>query len=345
MKNNAYKLIAAILCAALIFALPGCGKTQAQAHKQLFAMDTIMTLTAYGDKADAGVQAATDVITGLEKELDPEIEGSAVNAMDKAGGSGVTVPAAITDMLAAAKTVYERSGGALDLTVYPLSKLWGFIDLDSGGEGYVPTAAEIDAQLQKLCFDKITVAGDTVTIPAGGEISFGSVAKGYTSDTVIAAMRAAGVDSAVISLGGNVQTLGVKADGSKWSVGVEDPNSPGANAAILSVGETAVITSGSYQRYFEKDGKTFHHIIDPHTGSPAQSGLKSVTIVDKSGVEADCLSTALFVLGEKAALDYWRTYGGFEMIMISEDGRMICTSGLKDSVTLENSSYTLSWAE
>ena len=156
-------------------------------------------------------------------------------------------------------------------------------------------------------------------------------------------MKKAGVESAIVSLGGNVQTLGLKPDGSNWNVAVEDPNDPGAYLGVLSVGQTAVITSGSYQRYFEQDGKVYHHILDPHTGYPADSGLKSVTIVCTSGVTADCLSTALFVLGKDAALNYWRTYGGFEMILVTTDDQVVCTGGLKNSFTLSDDSYTVTF--
>lgn len=344
MKKFTNKILALLLAGSLTAALCACGGTaDTQAHKQLFAMDTIMTLTAYGKNGDAGIDAAETTINDLAAVLDPQTKGSAVNALDSAEGRPVTVPESVTDMLAAAKTVYRRTGGALDLSVYPLSVLWGFINLDSGGKGYVPTQAEIDTALRKLCFDKIAVAGDQVTIPAGDEISFGAVAKGYTSDQTVAAMKKAGVESAIVSLGGNVQTLGLKPDGSNWNVAVEDPNDPGAYLGVLSVGQTAVITSGSYQRYFEQDGKVYHHILDPHTGYPADSGLKSVTIVCTSGVTADCLSTALFVLGKDAALNYWRTYGGFEMILVTTDDQVVCTGGLKNSFTLSGNSYTVSF--
>jgi len=344
MKKFTNKILALLLAGSMAAALCACGGTaDTQAHKQLFAMDTIMTLTAYGKNGDAGIDAAETTINDLAAVLDPQTKGSAVNAMDSAEGRPVTVPESVTEMLAAAKTVYRRTGGALDLSVYPLSVLWGFINLDSGGKGYVPTQAEIDTALRKLCFDKIAVAGDQVTIPAGDEISFGAVAKGYTSDQTVAAMKKAGVESAIVSLGGNVQTLGLKPDGSNWNVAVEDPNDPGAYLGVLSVGQTAVITSGSYQRYFEQDGKVYHHILDPHTGYPADSGLKSVTIVCTSGVTADCLSTALFVLGKDAALNYWRTYGGFEMILVTTDDQVVCTGGLKNSFTLSDDSYTVTF--
>lgn len=346
MKNFVIKTTTVLLSLTLLFSLCACGDdAQTQAHKQIFAMDTIMTLTAYGKKGDAGISAAVDAINSLDATLDPQNGSSAVHALDNADGKAVASPKPITDMLSAAKSVYERTGGALDLSVYPLSVLWGFIDLDDGGKGYVPTQKEIDEKLALLCFDKIAVDGDKVTLPAGGEVSFGSVAKGYTSDCAIAAMRQAGVKSAIISLGGNVQTLGLKPDGSNWNVAIEDPNDTSKYVGIVSVGETAVITSGSYQRFFEKDGKIYHHIIDPHTGYPADSGLKSVSIVCRSGVTADCLSTALFVLGKDAALDYWRTYGGFEMILITSDDQIICTSGLKNVFKPSNGSSAVTFAD
>lgn len=347
MKNFAKKSIALLICAGMTAALCACGTTAAdtasqESHKQLFAMDTIMTLTAYGENGDAGITAATNTITELASMLDPEDSSSPVYALDNAHGAATEVPTQVTDMIAAARDVYDKTDGALDLSTYPLSKLWGFIDLDTTGKGYVPTQAEIDACLKKLCFDTMTVDGQKITIPDGSELGFGAVAKGYTSDSVMAAMKAAGVENAVVSLGGNVQTMGQKPDGSKWNVAVEDPSDTSKNLGVLAVGETAVVTSGSYQRYFEQDGKTYHHILDPHTGYPAESGLKSVTIVCTSGVTADCLSTAMFVLGKDAALQYWRTYGGFEMLMVTEDGNIICTSGL-EGVFTPNTGYTATY--
>ena len=187
----------------------------------------------------------------------------------------------------------------------------------------------------------------SVRMPAGTQISFGAVAKGCASNRAIEAMRNAGVESGIVSLGGNVQTLGLKPDGSNWTIAVEDPNDTGSYIGTLSVGETAVVTSGSYQRYFVgNDGVKYHHLIDPSTGKPAENGLVSVTVVCSDGTLADCLSTAMFILGEDAAIKYWRDNGGFDMIMITDDNRVVCTRGLIEVFTLTNKdNYTVSMVE
>ena len=339
-------LLIALLC--LISALPlgGCGGNK-RYEEQLFAMDTAMTLTAYGKNAEAGLSSAAGVLRSLDATLDPENEDSAVYAINHANGGSVVVKGQVAEMLSAAAEVYERSNKALDLSIYPLVKAWGFID----GKYTVPSAEEIEALRGNLNFSAVTVTSFTesgdylVTAPAETALTFGAVARGCASGYAVAALRASGVTSAIVSLGGNVQTLGLKPYGSNWNVAIEDPNDTSQYAGVLSVGETAVITSGSYQRYFEKDGKTYPHILDPHTGYPADSGLKSVTIVCTSGVTADCLSTALFVLGKDAALDYWRTYGGFEMILITQDDQIVCTSGLKSIFTLSNNSYSVAFTD
>lgn len=345
-KIGSRRAVALLLSAVMLLPLYGCVAKDEAFKKQIFAMDTVMTLTAYGRKGEAGLTAAQKVINDMNAMLDPESDTSTVYAMNAAEGKSTSVSPQIADMIAKAKTVYSRTDGALDLTIYPLVKLWGFID----EAYYVPTRAETTAELAKLCFDQVSVqeAADgtnSVTMPAGAQISFGAVAKGSASQNAIAAMRAAGVTSAIMSLGGNVQTLGLKPDGSNWNVAIQDPDDTGSYVAVISVGETAVITSGDYQRFFIQDGVTYHHIMDPATGGPARSGLHSVTIVCQDGTMADCLSTTMFILGEEKALDYWRTYGGFEMILITDDDRIVCTQGLSDSFTLANENYTVTFTD
>ena len=324
-----------LLCLALLLCLSGCGGVRKQ-QRELFAMDTVMLLTAYGKNAEAGLDAAENVIRELDALLSPERAGSAVYRLNR--GEAVS-DGDVLALTGSARAVYAESCGALDPTVYPLVKLWGFI----GGDYRVPSAAEIAALLENVDFSAVTAADGAVALPAGMELSFGAVAKGYAAQQAAEAIAAAGVESAILSLGGNVQTLGAKPDGSLWQVGVQDPADPAATLGTLSVtGGIAVVTSGGYQRYFEEDGHRYQHILDPETGYPAESGLTGVTVVCPDGARADALSTALFVLGEQGALELWRQAKDFELLLVTADGRAVVTPGLTDSFSpAESAGYTL----
>lgn len=322
-----------LLLLTLLLGLTGCGEQKVT--KQIFAMDTYMELSAYGDNAEVGLKDVISTINQYALALDPEVESSAVYGLNHANGAAVTLDPAIADMLATAKTVYTQTGGALDLTVYPIVKAWGFID----SVHTVPTAAELEQLKSVPCFEDVTVDIHTVTMPAGAEISFGAVAKGAMAERSKLILKDYGIQNAFLSLGGNVQTIGTKPDGSLWRVGVQDPNNLSTHLGIVSIGEAALVTSGSYQRYFEQDGKLYHHIIDPKTAAPAESGLQSVTIICDSGTMADCLSTALFILGEDAAIQYHSTYGGFSMVLVTEDNRVVVVGDLTFEETADTYTY------
>lgn len=336
------------MCLAMLLPLCACGGDE-PVQKQVFAMDTIMTLTAYGDNADAGLDNAAGVIQAMDTMLDPKSDSSYTSQINSAKGEDVVVPPQVAQMLSVAFDVYTKSNGALDLSVYPLYEAWGEFKEDTGR---IPSDTEIENLLKQLNFGKLSItefpgeSNSSVSLPGGTQLSFGAVAKGCAANYAVDAMRKAGVESGIISLGGNVQTLGVKPDGTNWVIAVDDPNDTGSYVGTLSVGETAVVTSGSYQRYFKVDGNKYHHLIDPHKGKPADNGLLSVTIICPDGTTADALSTAMFVLGEDKALKYWRENGGFEMIMITDDDRVVCTSGLIEVFTLTNTTdYTCTMTE
>ena len=341
------KLLSVLLCLAMLLPLTACGEGK-KSQSEIFAMDTQMTLIAYGKNRDDGLSAAESIIRSMDGMLDPELETSVVYAMNTANGASVAVPGQIAKMISTAQTVYQQSGGALDLTIYPLVKRWGFVD----GKYYVPSPEEIASDLNLLCFDQVVLTSFpssgtySVTMPSYAQLSFGAVAKGCAANYAIEAMRNAGVESGIVSLGGNVQTLGVKPDGSLWTVAVTDPNNTASYLGLIKVGETAVVTSGSYQRNFTSlEGKFYHHLIKPASGYPVTNTLKSVTIICEDGTMADCLSTAMFILGENNALNYWRSNKGFEMILVNNSNQIICTSGLIEEFTLANKSYSLRFTE
>ncbi|MBE6876682.1 MAG: FAD:protein FMN transferase [Ruminococcus sp.] len=163
-------------------------------------------------------------------------------------------------------------------------------------------------------------------------MDFGSLAKGYTSDRLMQLFKENGAESAIVNLGGNVQTLGTKPDGSPWSVGIVNPLSPAENLCIVKIENQAVITSGNYERYFVgDDGKTYWHIIDPKDGYPADNGLISVTVIGESGLLCDALSTALFAEGTEQAVQHYQASDDFEMILVTDDGKILLSEGIQDN--------------
>lgn len=341
-------LLCALLCAGVLLPLSGCGEGQ-ESQEEVFAMDTAMTLTAYGKNREAGIRAARGVITSMETMLDPELSTSNVYAINHANGGSTVISGQIAEMLSTAKLIYDRSGGALDLTLYPLIKRWGFVD----GKYYVPSAEEIWADLQKLAFDKMILnsfpssGSYSVSFPAGTELSFAAIAKGCAAENAVNSMRQAGVTSGIVSMSGGVQTLGLRPDGSLWTVAIQDPELPSNWLGVVHVGETAVVTSAGYTDSFsDLYGNSYHHILSPATGSPVRNNLLSVTVLCEDGAMADALSTAMYVLGETRAINYWRSYGSdFEMILVTSDRRVLCTSGLIEEITLSNEAYALSFFE
>lgn len=158
--------------------------------------------------------------------------------------------------------------------------------------------------------------------------------KGYAGELAAELLREAGVSSALLDLGGNIQAVGTRPDGTKWRIGLRNPYGEGT-IGTLEIADCAVITSGNYERYFEgDDGQVYGHILNPDTGYPADSGLASVTVVTPEGKRGDALSTALFVMGEEGAKTYWQEHPDFDMILITEDGRILITEGIAENFSL-----------
>lgn len=312
------KKIAGLL--ALLLVLTGCAPAK-KYQKDFFAMDTFFELTAYGKNAPEALEAAESLSLELDAELDATDPESALYALNEAGGGAASDGCAA--LLESALPLCESTGGAFDITLLRLSQAWGF----SGGETRVPKPSGIAALLQNTGWEKVIYEGGAVAIPDGAGLDFGAIAKGYAGQKIAELLASRGVESAMLSLGGNVQVLGRKPDGTLWNVGIADPADKEHILGSVAAEDAAVVTSGAYQRYFEEGGVRYHHILDPETGYPAQSGLTSVTIVAENGALADALSTALFVMGEEKALDYWREYGGFETVLVTEDGRVLATGG------------------
>lgn len=342
-----YKKMAAMGLVLGSCLLTGCAKffpaekeeTSAQTTsdtREIFAMDTVMTVTAYGDLAEEAVQAAAEEIERLDALFSVGNASSDIARLNE--NTSAVVSGETCELIRRSKDLYQSTKGALNIAVYPLMEAWGF----TSGEYRVPDQKEIDAILNCMDVEEISCDEDTgeVTLPEGMGIDLGAIAKGYTSAQLMEIFASYDITSAIVSLGGNVQALGSKPDGTKWRVAVEDPFSEEGDsyAGILEIKDQAVITSGAYERYFEQEGKRYHHIIDPATGYPAENGLESVTIVSQDGTLADALSTALFVMGKEKALAYWKEHADdFEAILIENNGDMTITEGLQDCFSSQKS--------
>ena len=319
------------ICAAVMLSLlllTGCTSAQdSEEHsRDLFAMDTYMSLKAYGANAEDALEEAKTAITDLEKLLSVTDSGSEIYAANHAQGSAVPISAETAAILNAARNTAEESRDALQISAYPVVRTWGF----TTGEYRVPADAELEALLTHVDDSRIAFDSSTLTVPADMEIDLGALAKGYTGDAVAEIMRKHGVTSAMINLGGNVQAVGSKPDGSKWVVGLRDPFNENMLCGTVHVADKAVITSGNYERFFTaEDGTKYWHIIDPATGRPADNGLCSVTVIGDSGLRCDALSTALFVEGTERAAEHWRACDDFEMVLVTAD-KIYVTEGIAD---------------
>ena len=291
-------------------------------------MDTYMKIEAYGENAENAVSQARARVEALEKLWSATDENSEIYAINH--GENPELSAETLDLLSFTLEMSAKTDGAFDATIYPVLTAWGF----TTDEHRVPDESELAELLKKVGYEKVLVDGNKISLERGMMLDFGGAAKGWASDECARIMRENGVKSALINLGGNVYALGKRADGNLWRIGVADPQSESAeNAGIISVCDRAVVTSGSYQRYFTQDGKTYGHIIDTKTGFPADNDLLSVTIVAEEGKLCDVLSTALFVMGREQAEQFWQKNGGFEMILIEKSGEIYVTAGIAENFT------------
>lgn len=312
------------------FVFSACGKTEKPQKISFFAMDTYMSVSVYGGNASEAAEKVSQKVKELDLLWSVTNESSEISEINNSGGKMTEVSSETAEILKKALEISEFTNGALDCTIYPVLSEWGF----TNGNHKIPESGKISELLAGVGYEKISLNGSSVTVPKGTEIDLGAIGKGQASEIAAEILKENGVTSALLDLGGNIRTIGVKPDGTLWKLGLRSPFAKDS-FGILEIGECAVVTSGGYERYFiGDDGKTYCHILDPKTGRPAESGLASVTIVGNDGALCDGLSTAMYVLGAEKAAELWKQRNDFEMILVSDDRKVLVTEGLRENFSL-----------
>ena len=312
------------LCLLSLWLLTGCVRQETVHSRQIFAMDTIMEFTVWGPGGEAALDKAEEEIHRLDDLLSTGNPDSKVSRLNREGGG--TVSEDVGRLISASLDAYHSTGGIFDFTIYPLMELWGFPARDCR----VPGEKEIADILPLVDASLVQFSGGILTLAEDQQMDFGGIAKGYAASRLMEIFQACGVTAGMVSLGGNVQTFGVKPGGSPWRIGIQDPNAPRGNPlAVFETADRAVVTSGGYERYFEENGRTYSHILSPSTGYPVETDLASATVISADGVLADVLSTALYSMGLEAAIPYWRDAGvDFDMVLLTSSGTLYVTEGV-----------------
>lgn len=298
------------------------------ASKEFFAMDTYMEVDAYGDNGEKAVAKAEKEVNKLDSILSTGKSTSEISKLNK--NKKQVVSADTMSLIKESVKISKETNSAFNPTIYPLMELWGFTTKNY----YVPKDNEIKTLLNHMDIDNIKIderKNEVSFKDSNMKIDLGAIAKGYTSSKIIDIFKENNIKSGMVTLGGNVQVLGKKPDGSLWKVGIQNPIGEDEYLGVLQTSDKAVITSGGYERNFTKNGKTYHHILDPSNGYPANNGLTSVTIISSDGTLADALSTSLFVMGKDKAIDFYKKSNyNFDFILYTSDNKLIISDGIKD---------------
>lgn len=294
------------------------------------AMDTIIKISSYGKTSELSNQLVQKEIYNLESLISTTNTNSEVYKLNHSNQTEQSFSNHTVFLLDYSIKIAQKTDGAFNPCLFPIITEWGFTTDDYK----VPNQQKIDELLQYTDYSKIIINQEKklITLSNNMMIDFGGIAKGYACDIAINILKENGVQSALLDLGGNIQTLGAKPDGSFWKIGIKNPWG-GEPVLALSIQDKAVVTSAGYERYFNQNNKTYIHIFDSKTGYPVENNIASVTIISEQGIYADALSTALFALGTEKAIDFYKNNKDFDFIILTKNQELIYSNGIKTSLT------------
>ncbi|MEA4961533.1 FAD:protein FMN transferase [Lutispora sp.] len=345
MRLKNHSLVKIILIFSLAASLlVGCSpkeQSKAPLTKTNYLLGTLIEITLYDHQDEKTIDAAFGRIREIEAKMTINSENpSQITKLNDASGSHeVELSEDTFYVLEKGKYYSEISGGKFDVTIGPIVKLWNI------GTKYaaVPEPQILSDSLKLVDYNKLALNKDKLTAKLEAKdmkVDLGAIAKGYAADEAASILRDHGVKHAIINLGGNILTLGSNVSGNPWKIGIQDPYHPRNDyIGIVNVTDKTVVTSGIYERYFEQDGKRYHHILEPKTGYPADNGLAGVSIIADKSIDGDGLSTSVFILGLEKGMELIESLDNAEALFITTDKKIYMTKGFKAVFTQTNNEY------
>lgn len=334
-KLNKKSLIAIILCAVIVFGIVSydfiSGKSSCE--KTSVAMGTVVTVKLFGFGAKNDLDKIETEINGLENSvLSWRKEGSDVYRINKGSGTQVSVSPDTVKIIGQCIDISDDCGGVFDITIGNVTKLWDF----GGNNQRLPSDDEIKTALGSVGYKNVSISGNAVQIKKGQSLDLGAVGKGFVCDKIKELLDKGRTKSAVVSVGGSLLIYGNRT----FSVGIVNPDNDKQSMGTLKLKDTCVSTSGNYEKYFEQNGKRYHHILNAKTGYPATSEFKSVTVVCESGLISDALSTVCYIAGYRKSVEILKKFDA-EAVFIFNNNAVRVTDGLSGKFTVTDDSYTL----
>lgn len=326
MKKNKIILIGAaalILITAAITAAISLNKKK-PVERTEFMLDTIckVTLHDWQGNADDIMDGVFDLCADYEQLLSPTISTSDIYRINHSHGNPTTVSSPTAKLISDALEYCRISNGAFDITILPIKELWDLPQSMASGNLNIPNDKDLADTLALVDYSKVTIDGNTVTIPEGMGIDLGAIAKGFIADEMANYLRGRNVTSALISLGGNIYAIGSKPDGLDWRIGIQEPFSEN-QSDVIEISNASAVTSGVYQRYMIKDDKLYHHIFDAKIGLPCDTGLYSVTIISDNSEQCDALATVCMLVGYEKSMEILQNYPNVKAIFITSKNELL----------------------
>lgn len=334
-----YNRILSVLSAVLVLSLLcSCKPEEKSVSKTGFYFDTIITITLYGTDNEKYIESCFSLASDYERKFSNTIADSEISQINQSAGKYVTVSDETVELLQDGISYGKLSNGKFDITIGKLTELWNFSEIaknlktsdNETDSSVLPDDQEIKNAVSHISYKSIKIKGNKVKLTdSSAKIDLGGIAKGYIADKMREYLTDQGITKGIISLGGNVMTLGPKSDGEFYSIGIQKPFAKtGTSLGTLKVKDASVVSSGIYERYYRVDDRLYHHILNTRTGYPVENNLYQVTIISKSSMDGDALSTTVFALGARDGMELVENTKDTEAIFVMEDGEIMQSSGI-----------------